>query len=228
MSRARNTAGEGALMPGALEGILKDAPSLQLRIPQADLEEQINGALLLHSTRIDLRSAALAAAERQRGKFLKVVSDLQTLLDEQETQALIDRLTWFKVGNAVNRLLAPDSEVLDPGNLGSLPIAELRVILAEVRAALENRVYSESAPRVAEFEKDAIPPLPELIGNLRSAFDAAFEPAKGSKIPPAAFDRFARAVLSEASIRPAHGGEFADTAIVDQLQAFRNAVAKKA
>jgi len=214
MSRARNTAGEGALMPGALEGLLKDAPFLQLRLPLAELEEQINCALLLYSTRIDLRPAALAATERQRGRFLKVVSDLQTLLDEQETGALMEHLTSFELANAINGSLAPDSEVL--GNLGSLPIAELVVILAEVRAALENRVYPASAPQVAEFKKDAIPPLPELIGSLRSAFDAAFEPAEGSKSPPAAFDRFARFVLSEAKIRPAHGGEFAATAIADK------------
>ncbi len=208
-NRSRVTAGNGHLMPGDIHDVLQAVDDLELKIPVAELEEEINQALLQHSMRVDLSPARIREASAHRARVHEVVKQSLATLDAPATRELFDRLRFFRVSRYWNDLPVDD-------DIGALPLLETLEHLREIDRALEARTddWSLNGEKSISF-------LSLLVGDLRSIFDAAFQP-KAKRARARSFDRFARTVLASAEVTYAKDNRpFSETAISDALSKAR-------
>jgi hypothetical protein len=192
--------------------IIAAATPLTLRVGRLELHEQIVDALIDYDVEVDLMPSNRAAIRRRRQEIALAAERLQNLLDDELTQELADLLRAYPATLAV---LGQKPK----GDLGNLPLHDLSRNLSALRTALATRVFEEG-PRE---RSDRCPSFPGLVGALSEAFIASFQNEDGTAPETGSvFDRFARAALSAADIKPRNGGKFGDRAIIDALGSYRD------
>jgi hypothetical protein len=197
-----------------LPAIVAAAAPFALRVNQRDLYEQIVDALIGYDIAVELMPANQGALQRRRRELRSAAVRLERLLKDDLAQELADLLHAYPATLVV---LGQTPK----GDLGTVPIHELRRDLKALRMALDVRVFDSgvgAGPRTAK----RCPSFPGLVGALSDAFVASFANADGSQPDTGvAFDRFARAVLSAAGVRPRNDAPFGDWAITDALGTYR-------
>lgn len=234
--RTKISAGNGALMPGAINAIAQTQAGMRMMVELVDLQEWVDDALHRYSMRVDLSPARLKEQREHRARLHNAVKSMKTLLEDPATSHLVDLLNFHPIveelfldSRADDRGVSPNQGLIAAlsfekpffdamaDDRAALPYRELIAALSVFDRALTLRVY-EDEPNSAPAHLTA--PFHELVGALHEIFGRSFEPMT-DRLPAGAFDRFAAAVLHEGEIAPTNGGQFSETAIKDALRSYR-------